>query len=117
MKGTILLESLEIECIVGIHPHERSEPQKLLIDVELDRDFDAAQATEDVEHTVDYVELADALTELAVRGRFHLIETYAERAAEMIIEKFRADRVALEVKKPAAVPRARWAAVRVERFA
>ncbi|MCB1282228.1 MAG: dihydroneopterin aldolase, partial [Salinibacterium sp.] len=42
MIGTISVEGLEIECIIGIHPEERDKPQVLLVDVELDRDFAAA---------------------------------------------------------------------------
>ncbi|HCP46975.1 MAG TPA: dihydroneopterin aldolase, partial [Deltaproteobacteria bacterium] len=42
MKGTIGLRRLRIDCIVGIHPHEREAVQPLFVDVELDRDFGPA---------------------------------------------------------------------------
>ena len=116
MIGTIIVEGLEIECIVGIHPHERIEVQTILVDCELDRDFAAAAAGDDVTMTVDYVEVADLLTDLAVERQYQLIETFAEDAAAVILERFQAQRVALKVAKPAAIPKAKWSAVRVERF-
>lgn len=115
MIGTIMIEGLEIECIVGIHPAERTAAQMLLIDVELDRDFEAAAHHDDVEHTVDYVDLAKVLTDLATAGRYRLIETYAEEAATTVLRQFSGTRVKIKVMKPAAVPSASWAAVQIER--
>jgi len=115
--GTILLEGLEIECIVGIHTAEREAPQLLLVDAELDRDFARAAASESVAETVDYVDLAGALTELAHTGAYQLLETFAEDACRLMLERFGGSRAAVKVMKPAAVPAASWAAVRVERHA
>ena len=42
MIGTILIEALEIICIIGVHPDERVNPQRILVDCELDYDFAAA---------------------------------------------------------------------------
>lgn len=117
MIGTILVEGLEIECIVGIHPEERTTPQLLLVDAELDRDFAAAAESESVGETVDYVDLAEALTTLALDRRYQLIETFAAEACDLLIERFGALRVAVKVMKPGAVPKASWAAVRLERTA
>jgi 7,8-dihydroneopterin aldolase/epimerase/oxygenase len=105
MIGTILLEGLEIACVVGIYPHERTR----------ERDFAAAARTEDVASTVDYCALADALTALARERRYQLIETFAEEAAALLIARFGALRALVKVKKPGAVPGADWPAVRVER--
>ena len=33
MKGEVLLEALEVKCIIGILSHERATPQRLLLDV------------------------------------------------------------------------------------
>ena len=115
MIGTIMVEGLEISCIVGIHPHEREEEQALYVDVEIDRDFASATKSEKVDDTVDYVALASKLTELAVKNQYQLIETFAEDAANILIDDFGAERAAVKIMKPAAVPEANWAAVKVER--
>ncbi|MCB9833916.1 MAG: dihydroneopterin aldolase [Planctomycetes bacterium] len=115
MIGTILLEGLEVNCIIGIHPHERVEPQSILVDCEMDHDLAQAAATDDIAATIDYSAVAGLLRDLAVEGRYQLIETYVEEAAARIIERFGALRVMLKVMKPDAVPEARWSAVRIER--
>ena len=115
MIGTIYVEGLEIECIIGIHPEERENPQLILVDAELDRDFAPAASSENVDDTVDYVDLAAALTEMAVERQYQLLETYAEEAAGMMLDRFGGQRSAVKVMKPAAVPLASWAAVKVER--
>ena len=115
MIGTIAIEGLEIECIIGIHPEERETTQTILVDAELDRDFEAAVAGDDIDGTVDYVDLARDLTELAVEKRYRLLETYAEEAAEILLDLYGASRAKVKVMKPAAVPAARHAAVTVER--
>ena len=115
MTGTICIRGLAIECIVGILPDERTTPQTIYVDAEMDRDFAPSAASEDVSDTVDYVAIAEALTTLAKEGEFQLIETLAERSAEMLLNRFDATRVVVEIQKPQAVPAALHAAVRVER--
>lgn len=115
MIGQILLEGLEIECVIGIYPHEREMTQLLLVDIEIDRDFAAAAKHDTVEHTVDYVDLAKALTNLAVTRQYRLLETFAEEAAALLIRDFAALRAIVKIMKPGAVEGANWPAVRVER--
>ena len=40
MTGTIYIQNLDIQCIIGILPDERIKKQKLLLDIELDYDFE-----------------------------------------------------------------------------
>ncbi len=116
MKGTIGLKDLRIECIVGIYPRERIEEQPLFLDVEVDQDFAAAAASEHVHDTVDYDQIAAALTDLARDRQYQLIETFAEDGAALILQRWTAvEAVRIEVRKPRAVPAAACSFVRLER--
>lgn len=116
MIGTTGLQALRIECIVGIHPHERATRQALLLDIEMDYDFAAASGSEAIEDAIDYAGVARDVTELAVRREFQLIETMAEEVAALVLARSsEALRVRIEIRKPAAVPAAVCAFVRVER--
>ncbi len=116
MTGTTGLKNLRVDCIVGIHPHERAATQTVLLDIELDYDFAAPAATDAIADAVDYVALATGVTELLQAARFQLIETMAERAAALLLARVAvATAVRIEVRKPAAVPAAACSFVRVER--
>lgn len=116
MIGTTGIKGLLVDCIVGIHEHERRITQAIIIDIELDYDFAAAAGSDAIDDAVNYVEVASRVTELVQRRAFFLIETMAEEAAAMLLaQTTQVRRVRLEIRKPAAVPEAACSFVRVER--
>jgi FolB domain-containing protein len=52
MLGTIILKDLKINCIIGVNPEERKRPQYLIVDLELDFDFDEPAKTEELRASV-----------------------------------------------------------------
>ena len=76
MNGEILIENLVVNCIIGILSHERATPQRLRLDVVLQTDFSASAASDRVEDTVNYAQIADELTQLAVEGQLWLVEAF-----------------------------------------
>ena len=116
MRGTIELERLEIDCIVGIHPFERVQEQKIFLDVLLEIDFAPAAASENVANTIDYTDVAATLTDLVRTRRYQLIETLAVEAADLLLSQHpQVERIQIAVHKPAAVPQARDTVVRFGR--
>lgn len=116
MIGTTGLQGLRVECIVGIHPHERETPQSVLFDIDLDYDFAAAATGDAIAGAVDYTVVASQITDLAQRRQFQLIEAMVEESAAMLLAQFPQVRtVRIEIRKPAAVPAASCSFVRVER--
>lgn len=113
--GTIRIEALHVDCIVGILDSERATPQRLLIDVELDTDFAPAAASERVTDTVNYAEVADRLCALAIEGRFRLVETFANRACELLLDSYpQLRRVRITARKPDILPAASSVGVSLE---
>ena len=116
MIGTAGLQSLQIDCIVGIFKHERATAQRVVMDIEVDYDFAAAAASDAIGDAVDYAAAAQSVTELVQRRQFQLIETMAEETAAMLLAtRPHVQVVRLEIRKPAAVPAAACSFVRVER--
>ena len=116
MIGTAGLKNLRVDCVVGIYEHEREKSQIVMADIELDYDFAAAARSDAIGDAVDYAQVAAWFTELAEKRGFHLIETMAEHAAAMLLDRLAQVRtVRLELHKPAAVPAAACAFVRLER--
>ena len=82
----------------------------------MDYDLAPAARSDALADAVDYDDIAAAVGELVRRRRFALLETMAEEAAALLLDRIdRARRIRLEVRKPEAVPAAACAFVRVER--
>src|SRR5579862_2016015 len=116
MIGTTGLKELRIDCIVGIHEHERRARQPILMDLELDYDFAPAARADAIGDAVDYDRVAGAVAELVERRQFQLIETMAEEVAALLLAQSAVVRaVRVEIRKPEAVPAAGCSFVRLER--
>jgi len=111
----IFIENLEVEAVLGILPHERTTAQRVVFDIQFFVDIRAAVASENIESTVSYAEVAEAVSDLAVSGRYQLVETLAEHCAEHILKSFGVPWVRLKVTKPDAVAKARGVGVLIER--
>lgn len=99
----IILSGVRLKCRIGVSGAERSRPQEIIIDLEIDVETRVAAATDDVHDTLNYSEVLDALEEFAAASELRLIETLAERMAERVLKFPRAKGVLLRVRKPAAL--------------
>jgi 7,8-dihydroneopterin aldolase/epimerase/oxygenase len=115
LVDTVFIERLEIETVIGVHDFERARPRPLLVDAELAFDNRRAAATDRVADTIDYDAVCRRIAALAAAGRFQLIETLAERLAEMLQREFAIAWLRLRIAKPGAVHAACTVGVTIER--
>ena len=86
----------------GVYADEREKGQPFVVDVTLEVDTSAAAASDDVADTVHYGELAARIV-AAVEGEpVNLIETLAQRIADVCLAEPRVDAVEVTVHKPEA---------------
>lgn len=111
---SIVINKLEVFYRVGVPDAERTEPQRLLLTVEMDRDFTAAAVGDDLAATIDYYAVTQRLLRFGEGRSWKLIETLAEEIARTILNEFRPEAVRVEVRK-FIIPETRYVAVRVER--
>ena len=117
MADRIALIGLELMGGIGVYPHEKGVAQRLIVDVELEvQGLAQVAATDALEATIDYDEVAEICREV-VRSRHHqLIETVAEQIAERAVELDpRIGQVTVRVEKPGAVAGARTVRVEITR--
>ena len=84
----------------GVLPEERQYGQEFSIDIELRLDLRAAGSTDELSETVDYSALAAATLALIEGEPCSLIETLAERVADMALSHDLVDEVCVTVHKP-----------------
>lgn len=95
----IRIRELEVFYRIGVPEEERAQPQRLLLNIELESDFAKAAATDDLRHTIDYFDLTRRLLEFGKDREWRLIEKLAADIAEFIIADFRPHSVTVEVRK------------------
>lgn len=103
MNDEILLENLEVACIIGDLPHERQYQQKVVLDVALSCDLSKVCASDQLADTVNYMALVDAIRATLVEKRCKMIEHAAEAVAQCCLRDARVKRVTVALRKPGAL--------------
>ena len=113
----IYLNDLKIETVIGIFEWERRVKQTVSIDLEMATDVARASASDSIEDALDYKAVAKALIQYVEQSSFQLVETLAERVAELILNEFNVPWVRLRINKKGAIRGARDVGVIIERGA
>lgn len=115
MGDRVFFEELRVRCILGVNEEERRNMQDVLVDVELTTDVRAAAKSDDLTDAVDYRGLKKRILAFAESSSFRLVETLAERIAQMCLEDPRVEAARVKVEKPGALRFARTVGVEVVR--
>lgn len=107
----IKITDLEVRYRVGVPDAERAQTQRLLLTVEMESDFSAAAASDDISDTIDYYLVAQKLLKLGEDRSWKLIEKLAADIADLVLREFRPQSVTVDVTK-FPVPQARGVSVR-----
>src|SRR4051794_26870433 len=89
MADRIALTGLTVRGFHGVFDFERRDGQDFVVDVVLEIDTAPAAATDDLTKTVHYGELAGALAEVVAGEPVQLLETLAQRLADVCLADHR----------------------------
>jgi len=112
---TIFLRDLKVETIVGIWDWERKIRQIVSIDLEMGADIRKAAATDSIDDTLNYKDVAKRVQQFVGDSEFQLVETMAEKIAETIVTEFDIPWIVVRVNKPGAIRGARDVGVKIRR--
>ncbi len=111
----IYIRDLSLRCIIGVYPEERREKQDVVVSVIMECDHSAAAKSDRIEDAVDYKTIKKEIIHLVEASRFNLIETLADRIAQVCLANPRVAAVTVTVDKPGALRFARSVAVEITR--
>jgi dihydroneopterin aldolase len=111
----VYLRGFRGQTIIGIRDNELHEPQTLAIDLVVGRARLQACRSDDIADTVDYSALRKWLLGYLQDHGQRLLEAFAARLADLVLEEFRADWVQVSVAKPRRYPDVEEVGVRIER--
>src|SRR4026208_1452277 len=99
----IFLRGLTTELIIGIWDWERRVKQKIVVDLEMGADIRRAAGSDRIKDTLDYKRFSKRLLQFISDSEFQLVETLAERIAELVITEFSVPWVRVRLNKQGAV--------------
>ena len=111
----VRIKGLKVETIVGVHDWERKLPRPVIVDLELATDAARAARSDALKDALDYHAVAQAVTACVRAQQPQLIETLAQRVAEMLQKDFGVAWLRLELHKPGAVAGTSGISVAIER--
>ncbi len=113
----VFIEALEIDTVIGIYDWERQITQKVVLDIEMAFDNRRPAASDDIVDTLNYKDVSKRLIAFVGESNFGLVESLAERCADIIREEFGVPWLRLKLSKPGAVTGSRAVGVIIERGA
>lgn len=98
----ISLTGLQARGFHGVLVEERREGQPFVVDARISADLSAAASSDHLADTVDYARLASAILAVVTGEPVRLIETLADRIADVCLADARVQSVEVTVHKPRA---------------
>ena len=111
----IYIRDLKIDCVIGVYEWERRVKQTVILDLDLGADIRRAAQTDHIDDTVNYKAVAKRLMAYIGASEFQLVETLAERVAEILLQEFNLPWVRVRVNKKGALRGATDVGVIIER--
>lgn len=111
----VFIEGLEVDTVIGAYDWERGIRQCLRLDLSFAWDNRAAAAGDDLSKALDYASVSTRIQAFAEQSQFQLVETFAERLAEVLMGEFNIPWLRLKLTKPGAVAAAAGVGVEIER--
>ena len=97
------LNGIDVDCVIGERPDERTRTQRLRVDVVLTID-DRAAETDELSDTVDYAALTEQVRAALVAAKCRMIERAAKVVADACLADGKVASVTVCVTKFGAIP-------------
>lgn len=99
----VFIQALKAETVIGIYDWEKKIRQTVIVDLEMDTDIRKAAVSDDIKDTLNYKTISKRLVSFIEASRFELVETLAEKLANIVLEEFNVDTLKLTLHKPGAL--------------
>jgi len=113
--GTIFIEGLQVEAIIGVYAHERYNKQRLIVDLEMDYDCQQTCVSDNLKYALDYHTICTDVHAFIAASNFQLIESLAQAIATKILNNQQVQQVRITVSKPQALKQAKNVGIKMVR--
>ncbi len=95
----VFINDLVLVCHIGVHSHERRAGQRVRINADLAVHDDGRPLDDDLANVVCYETIVDGIKRIVAEGHINLVETLAERIADMCLADRRVERARIRIEK------------------
>lgn len=96
----IQIHDWKLHTIIGTHPHERTQKQLIVADLDIDYDGEKASQTDRLEDTLDYEDLCIRIEKLVSNSNFFLLEKLAANISKEVLRDKRVNNIRITLFKP-----------------
>ena len=114
-RRCLLIRDLVVPCAIGVHEHERHGTQRVRINVRVQVVDDEGPLEDRIANVVSYETIVDGIRAIIDRGHINLVETLADRIADLCLANHRVRGVRVRIEKLDLYPDAAGVGVEVER--
>jgi len=100
VSDRIILKDMVFYAYHGVFDAEHELGQRFEVDVELHLDLRSVGKSDDIDLTINYVDVYTVVKDLVEEQEFKLIEGLAEAIARELLSSFDIDAVVVRVRKP-----------------
>jgi len=102
----IFVRDLVLMANIGVHDHEHGAPQRVRLNVEVEVRREVEAFTDDIAQVISYEDIVVGIKALIAEGHIQLVETLAEKIADLSLRDSRAVRARVRVEKLDVIPEA-----------
>jgi len=113
---TIFINDLVVPCIIGVFDEERTEKRNIIINIELSVDTRKAGKTDDINDTVSYADVTNAVAKMVATSQYKLLEKLAQEIATICLQGNQVEQVKVHIEKPKALKLAKSSAIEIIRY-
>ena len=111
----VYISDLKVDTVIGIYDWERRIRQTVSLDLEMAADISRAAASDHIDDALNYKAIGKRIIQYIEDSDFQLVETLAERVAQLVLEDFGVAWLKLRLSKPGALRGSRDVGVIIER--
>ncbi len=114
-RRKIFVHGLILDAYIGVYDHEQGVTQPIRIDLDVEVIEPSNPISDSMEDVVCYNRLTQGVKAILAEGHIKLVETLAERVAELALSNSMAIAVKVKIEKPNAIVEANAVGVEITR--
>lgn len=115
MTDKIIIRDLEFDAVIGVLPSERLAPRRLVLNLEVACNVNAAAASDAIADAVDYRKIQERVVQAGGKTSYKLVESLASHIAGLVLSIEGVSEVKVTLDKPHALENCQSVAIEITR--